>query len=136
MAKAETNISWLPMHVVVRRVARHLSCTPEDAQLRIVGKAKAAWVRACGVTSEGYPVSPLPASWRGIDWDAGSLSCEITNIKLCLDDLIAADLLAGRSEGRKGGAAQTLADHSKRWNGPLRWARKSSRPNEAQRGNC
>ena len=74
------------------------------------------------MTSEGYEVSLLPASWRGIDWDAGSLpsckitkdaslpSCEITNIKLRLDDLIAADLLPGRPEGRKGwSAAQTLA---------------------------
>ena len=111
----------MPSREAVARVARHLGCTPEDAKLRIVGKAEAARVRACGVTSEGYEVSLLPASCRGIDWDAVSLppceitniklpSCEITNIKLRLDDLIAADLLPGRSEGRKGwSAAQTLA---------------------------
>ena len=63
------------------------------------------------MTSEGCEVSLLPASCRGMDWDAVSLpSCEITNIKLRLDDLIAADLLPGKPEGRRGWwAAQTLA---------------------------
>ena len=70
-------------------------------------------------------MSLLPASWRGIDWDAGSLppceimniklpSCEIRNIKLRLDDLIAA--LAreiGRAK-RVVGRSDTRVDHSKR----------------------
>src|SRR5262245_36854252 len=73
--------------------------------------AGAAQVRAFGVTSEGYPVSLLPDSTRKMDWDAGSLpSCSIANIKLCRDDLVAADLLPGKPEGRKGWwAHQALA---------------------------
>src|SRR5262245_48969971 len=118
-ASVESTSTWLPLREAVGRVARPLGYTPEDARAQILGKAEAAQVRVCGVTSEGYEVSLLPASCRGIDWDAVSLppceitniklpSCEITNIKLRLDDLIA--LLPGRPEERKGwSAAQTLA---------------------------
>ena len=110
MTEAEITIAWPPLRVAVGCVASYFGRAEEDARLQIVRKAEAGWVRARGLTLEGDQVSLLPASWRGIDWNAGSLpSCEITNIKLCGDDLIAADLLSGRSEGRKGWwAAQTL----------------------------
>jgi hypothetical protein len=112
VAKAKARISWLTLREVVASVARHLGCTPDDAELRIVEKGKGGLIRACGLTVEGWPTSPLPAAWRrGIDWDAGSLpSCGIANITLRHDDLIAEDLLPGRSEVRNGWlAAQTLA---------------------------
>ena len=64
MAKAETNIPWVMSRKGVARVARHLGCTPEDAELRIVGKAKADLIKARGVI-EGWPVSPLPTAWDG-----------------------------------------------------------------------
>ena len=70
VAKAENNIPWLTLREVVARVARHLGCTPEDAKLRIVGKAEAGQIRACGVTVEGH-MSLLPVSWREVDWNAG-----------------------------------------------------------------
>ena len=50
MAKAEANISWLTLREGVARVARHLGCAPEDAELRIVGKAKAGLIKARGVS--------------------------------------------------------------------------------------
>jgi hypothetical protein len=118
-ASVESTSTWLPLREAVDLVARDLGCTPEDARSQILGKAEAAQVRACGVTSEGYEVSLLPASCRGIDGDAVSLppceianitlpSYEITNIKLRRDDFIA--LFPGRSEERKGWSAnQTLA---------------------------
>ena len=55
MAKAEAKISWVMSREGVARVARHLGCAPEDAELRIVGKAKAGLIKACGVI-EGRPV--------------------------------------------------------------------------------
>jgi hypothetical protein len=111
VTEAVANIPWLPSRETVAAVACHLGCTPEDAKPRMAHAAGAAQVRTRGVTSEGYPVSLLPASSRKIDWDAGSLpSCSIANIKLCRDDLVAADLLPGKPEGRKGWRAhQTLA---------------------------
>ena len=120
-ASVESTSTWLPLREAAGRVARSRGCTPEAARSHILGKAEVAQVRVCGVTSEGYEVSLLPASCRGFDWDAVSLppceitniklpSYEITNIKLRLDDLIAADLLPGKPEGRRGWwAAQTLA---------------------------
>ena len=41
MAKAEAKIPWVMSREGVARVARHLGCAPEDAELRISGKAKA-----------------------------------------------------------------------------------------------
>ena len=123
-------------HTIVFAVARgcrprrgHLGCTPEDAKLRIVGKAEAAWVRVCGVTSEGYEVSLLPASCRGIDWDAVSLPpCEITNIScprvrsrtsscaLMTSLQRSAAWEIGRAK-RVVGSSDTRVDHSKRTGG-------------------
>jgi hypothetical protein len=51
VAKAQTNIPWLVLCEAVARVARYLDCIPEDAKLRIVSKAKAGQIKACGVTS-------------------------------------------------------------------------------------
>ena len=41
MAKAKVNIPWLPMRVIVSRVARHLGCAVKYARLRIVQEAEA-----------------------------------------------------------------------------------------------
>jgi hypothetical protein len=112
VAKAEINIPWLPMCVIVSRVARHLGCTSEDAKLRILREAEARGIKACGLTADGWPVSPLRAAWRAaIDWDLGQLSCEVTNVELRLDDLIAAGLLpaAAAAEGGRWPAATALA---------------------------
>jgi hypothetical protein len=111
VATAETNLPpWLASREAVARVARHLGCAPEDAWLRIVEEAEAGRIKARGLTVKRRPTSLLPASWCGIDRDAGSLpSYEIANIKLRRDDLIAADRLPGRPEGRiRRGADQTL----------------------------
>ena len=61
----EAEVAWVSWGEAVARVARHLGCTPEDAKLRIVGKAKAAWVRACGVTSEAIGVAASPLCGAG-----------------------------------------------------------------------
>ena len=45
VTEAETKHSMGSLREAVACVARHLGCTPEDAKLRIVGKAKAAWSR-------------------------------------------------------------------------------------------
>jgi hypothetical protein len=81
----------------------------EDARLRIVQEGEAGRIQACGLTVEGWPVSPLPAGWRGaIDRDA-DLSCEVTNVELRLDDLIAADLLPAVAERGRWPAPMALA---------------------------
>jgi hypothetical protein len=91
VAKAETNISWLPEPVIVSRVARHLGCGLEFAQSRIIQEAEAGRIKACGLTVEGWPMSPLPIAWRvGVGWDV--------DVDLCLDDVIAADLLPTSAE--------------------------------------
>ena len=56
---------WLSSREAVARVARHLGCTPEAAELQIVGKGKAGRIKARGVV-EDQPVSPLPADWNGL----------------------------------------------------------------------
>src|SRR5215471_6888911 len=103
--------TWLPWREAVDRVARHLEYPPENARLRIVRKAKARPVRAHGRTAEewsvGWSVSPVSAVGYAIDLDTDALgpphfSGEIINdVKLCIDDMIAANLLPapGRSEG-------------------------------------
>ena len=79
MTEAETKVAWLPMCVIVSRVARHLGCAPEDAWLRIVEEGEAGRIKACGLTVEGWPTSPLSASWRGAtsDWSTSQLSYEV-----------------------------------------------------------
>ena len=64
MAKAETKVPWLASREAVAQVARHLDCTPEDAELRIASKAKAGQIKTLGVI-EGWSVSPLPTAWDG-----------------------------------------------------------------------
>jgi hypothetical protein len=103
--------TWLPWREVVDRVARHLGYPTENARLRIVRKAKARPVRAHGRTAEGWSVgwsvSPVSVAGYAIDLDSGALgpphfSGEVINdVKLCIDDMIAADLLPapGRPEG-------------------------------------
>jgi hypothetical protein len=124
MAKAEITIAWLPLRVAAGCVANYRGCAEEDARLQIVRNAEAGRVRARGVTSEGYPVSLLPAAWRGaIDWNAESLKLEITNAALCSQpsykvtnvefsygDLVAVDLLTTTALGRAWwSAAEALA---------------------------
>ena len=70
VTEAEITIAWPPLRVAVGCVASYFGRAEEDARLQIVRKAEAGWVRARGLTLEGDQVSPLPASWRGIDWDA------------------------------------------------------------------
>jgi hypothetical protein len=104
VAKAEISIPWLPwlpMRVVVDHVARHLSCTPEDAWLRIVQAGEARRIKACSLTVEGWPVSLLPAAWRGIDGDA--------DVDLRLDALIAAGLLPAPAEPVRWSAQEAIA---------------------------
>lgn len=126
MTEAVAKIPWLPMRVIVSRVARHLGCAPEDAWLRIVQEGGARRIRACGLTVEGWPVSPLSASWReaASDWSIGRLSYDvgelsprlrvvgsrparpvkrnvvIDNIELCAGDLVAAGLLPVPTPGQ------------------------------------
>jgi hypothetical protein len=98
---AETKIAWLPMRVIVSLVARHLGCAVEYARSRIIQEAEAGRIKACGLTVEGWPVSPLPAAWHGVDWDAA--------VDLRLDDLIAADLLPAPAERARWPAVLALA---------------------------
>jgi hypothetical protein len=94
VTEAVANIPWLPLGEAVARVARHLGYPTENAQLRIVRYVRARRI-TCGRTAEGWLVSLFPAAWReGADLDAA-------NLELCLDELIAADLLPapGGSEG-------------------------------------
>lgn len=122
MAKA--NIPWLPMRVIVSRVARHLGCAVEYTRLRIIQEAEAGRVKACGLTVEGWPTSPLSASWRGAtsDWSTGQLSYEvpinagelsrvvINDVELCVGDLVAAGLPTTTALGRAWwSAAEALA---------------------------
>jgi hypothetical protein len=101
VAKAEINVPWLPMRVIVGRVARHLDCAVEHARLRIIQEAEAGRIKACGLTVEGWPMSPLSAAWRGVDGDA--------DVDLRLDALIAADLLPAPAERARWPAMLALA---------------------------
>jgi hypothetical protein len=148
VVKAETNVPWLPwlpMRVIVSRVARHLGCAPEDAWLRIVQEGEARRIKACGLTVEGWPTSPLSASWRGAtsDWSIGQLSYEvlikagelsravINDVELCVGDLVGADLLPTTALGRAWWtAAEALA-----WitiGIPLEWKEWAGLPEPAQ----
>ena len=95
MIEAATKLSsWLSSREAVARAARHLGYPTENAQLRIVRYVRARRI-TCGRTAEGWLVSLFPVVWRqGADLDAA-------NLELCLDELIAADLLPapGGSEG-------------------------------------
>jgi hypothetical protein len=110
-ASVESTSTWLAWREAVDRVARYLGYPTENARLRIVRMAKNRPVRAHGRTAEGWSVgwSVSPASVAGyaIDLDSDALgpphfSGEVINdVKLCIDDMIAADLLPapGRPEG-------------------------------------
>jgi hypothetical protein len=107
--------SWLPPGEAVAGVAHHLGCTPEAAELQIVGKGKAGLIRARGVI-EDRPVSPLPAAWNGtIDLASATMrppgaSYEITNVTLRFGGLVAQRLLAAPALGRaRWSAAEALA---------------------------
>jgi hypothetical protein len=105
---------WLSEGEAVARVARHLDCTPEAAELQIVGKGKAGLIRALGMIE--WPVSPLPVAWNGMVDLAGATmqppgaSYEITNVTLCFGDLVAQRLLTTPALGRAWwSAAEALA---------------------------
>jgi hypothetical protein len=111
LTRRASTSTWLPWREAVDRVARHLGYPPENARLRIVRKAKARPVRAHGRTAEGWSVgwsvSPVSVAGYAIDLDSDALgpplfSGEVINyVKLCIDDMIAADL---PPTGRAGGA--------------------------------
>ena len=123
VTEAETKVAWLPMCVIVSRVARHLCCAPEDAWLRIVEEGEAGRIKACGLTVEGWPTSPLSASWRGATsgWSTSQLSYEvpintgelsrvvINDVELCVGDLVAAGLLTTALGSAWWSAAEALA---------------------------
>jgi len=127
MNEATTSIPWLQTSEALTRVAHHRGCTPEAAQLLIVGAGKANRLKARGVIKgrsvslrivgagkggrakargaiEDQPVSPLPAAWNGtINFVAATMkppdvSYEIADLKLCFIDLVAADLLPAPAE--------------------------------------
>jgi hypothetical protein len=90
------------MRVLVGRVARHLGCAVDDARLRILQEGEAGRIRACGSTVEGWPVSLLPAAWRGAGWS--------DDVDLRLDDLVVAGLLPTAAfERARWTAAEALA---------------------------
>jgi hypothetical protein len=111
LTRRTSTSTWLPWREAVDRVARHLGYPPENARLRIVRKAKARPVRAHGQTAGGWAVgwsvSPVSVAGYAIDLDSGALgpphfSGEVINeVKLCIDDMMAADLLpaSGGPEG-------------------------------------
>ena len=103
MTEAAANIPWLSLPEAVARVARHLGCTPEAAELQIVDKGKGSRIKARGVI-EGQPV-PLQIVGEGkssritvATMKPRDVSCEITNVELLFIDLIAAGLLPAPAE--------------------------------------
>jgi hypothetical protein len=116
--------SWLSSREAVARVARHLGCTPEAAERQIVDAGKRGRVKARGVI-EDQPVSPLPAAWHGATDLAGTtmkppeVSYEITNLELCLIDLVAGGLLPAPAEKAWWLAAEAIAYLIK--GVPLQW---------------
>jgi hypothetical protein len=149
MTEATTRIPWLPSREAAARIARHLGCAPKDAELRIVGKAKAGLIKARGVIEprpvslrivgegkggriktcgviETRPVSSLPAAWNGTVDLAGATmkppeaSYEIANLELCYIDLIATGLLPAPAERARWPAAEVVAYLVK--GVPLPWA--------------
>jgi hypothetical protein len=105
---------WLPAREAVARVARHLGCTPEAAELQIVDKGKGNRIKARGVI-EGQSV-PLQIVGEGksgritvTTMKPRDVSCEITNVELLFIDLIAADLLPAPAEKARWSAAEAIA---------------------------
>ena len=133
MNEAAANIPWLPSPEAIARVARHRGCTPEAAELLIVGAGKANRFKARGVikgppASWGFPispndvtsdceapVSPLPAAWNGTINSAAAtmrppgVSYEIADLKLCFIELIAAGLLPAPAEKARWLAEEAIA---------------------------
>ena len=116
MIEATAKISgWLPSREGAALVAHHLGCMPEAAQLQIIGEGKDGWIKAWGLTVEGWPVSPLPAAWNGMIDLAGAtmklpdVSYVITNLQLCCIDLVAAGLLPAPAEKARWPAAEAIA---------------------------
>jgi hypothetical protein len=114
VAKAAANLPWLPSRDAAVRVACHLGCTPDDAELRIVSAGKDGRVKARGVI-EDQPVSPLPAAWQGtINLAGTTMKCpessyEITNLELCFIDLIATGLLPAPADRARWPAEEAVA---------------------------
>jgi hypothetical protein len=121
VVEATATIPWLPAHEAVVGVARHLRCTPEAAELRIVGEGKAGRIKARGAIEikacgaiEGRQVSLLPAAWHGtIDLTGATMrppvaSYEITNVELCLINLIATGLQPAPAEKARWPAAEAI----------------------------
>jgi hypothetical protein len=106
---------WLPSREGVALVAHHLGCMPDAAQLQIIGEGKDGWIKAWGLTVEGWPVSPLPVAWNGMIDLAGAtmkladVSYVITNLQLCFIDLVAAGLLPAPAEKARWPAAEAIA---------------------------
>jgi hypothetical protein len=139
VAKADANLSWLSFDVIVLRVARRFGWTVEYARSQIVPEEGVAGQgRACGPSSDGWPASPLPAFWRGIEkarsqivqeleeleagrWDADGSALVVALVDLRLDVLIAAqarlDAIVARVDLRIDGlvAAHLLPAQPARW---------------------
>jgi hypothetical protein len=111
MTEAAAKIPWLSSREAVVRVARHLGCTLEAAELQI--KEKADRIAARGVIEGQWVLVPAP--WRGtIDLVGTTIKppevvYEITNVELCLIDLIAAGLLPAPAEKPWWSAAEAIA---------------------------
>src|SRR5262249_18626838 len=134
MNEAAANIPWLLTHEVVARIVHHYGVTPESAKRQIVSVGKSDRIKACGVIkgppeSWGFqdiagdrslvpvsaPVSLLLAAWNGtIDLDAATIKppgapYEITNLRLCFIDLIAAGSLPAPAERARWSAAEAIS---------------------------
>jgi hypothetical protein len=111
VVEADLTIPWLSSRAAVVRVARHLGCTPEAAELQI--KANADRIAARGVIDGRWVLMPAP--WSGtIDLTGTAVrppgaSYEITNVELCRIDLIAAGLLPVPPEKARWSAAEAIA---------------------------
>ena len=133
-------IPWLSSREAVARVARHLGCTPEDAELRIVGQGKAGRIKARGVIEGGRCRRSRPP---GTTTSAGTTvrlraSYEITNLELCFIDLVAAGLLPAPAETGAvvGGGGNRVPGQGRSASVPKEWtalARHASGRSEAGR---